>query len=237
VNKLLTTIPEDNPALIDLFARHDAASADLREFLTRQPNLPKFVRVDFAKGERIGRVMTWPRNPNPRSCFPQQSAAVRVEPGQPGKPGRAVLDRFATDARFKLWESEGLVMVAIDGKWGFADAVTGRIVIEPKFDRAENFSEGLAVVIVDGNYGYADKAGSFVVKPRFQWGYAFAGGRAAVKEGGKFGLIDAKGSWVKEPTYEMIDPSGSGWMATTFDGQEGMLDDRGEIISPKKQTP
>jgi hypothetical protein len=228
--KLLAAMPEDELVLIDLFARDDAASAGLRAFLGRRADLPTFVRVDYAKGERIGHVMTVPRERNPAVCFPQRAMVARVEPG-----GRADLTRFATHPKYQLWDAEGLVMLCIDGKWGFADAVSGRIVIEPRFDRAQNFSGGLAVVIANGKYGYVDKLGKVVVPAKFDWGYAFAGGIAAVRLGDKYGLIDVNGRWIKEPTYKRIEPWGHGWRAETFDDLEGMLDANGKLISPAKR--
>jgi hypothetical protein len=233
--KLLAGMPADDLALIDLFARDDATSAGLRASLGRRTDLPPFVRVDYAKGERVGRALAYPRNPDPTECFPQRLPVVRVEPGaKHGDAGRAVFDRFANDPVLKLWESEGLVMVVIDEKWGFADAVNGRVVIEPQFDYANNFAGGRAVVAVGEKYGYVDKAGRLLVRPQFEWGYAFSKGMAAVKQNGKFGLIDADGRWVKEPTYKRIDPWVDGWKGWTFDGMEGMLDAKGEIVSPKR---
>jgi hypothetical protein len=233
--KLLAGMPADDLALIDLFARDDAASVGLRASLGRRADLPPFVRLDYAKGERVGHVMAYPRNPDPTECFPQRLPVVRVEPGtKAGEPGRAVFDRFANDPVLKLWESEGLVMVVVDEKWGFADAVNGRVVIKPQFDYANNFADGRAVVTVGGKYGYVDKAGQLVVRPQFEWAYAFSKGIAGVKRDGKFGLIDADGRWVKEPTYKMIDPWADGWKGWTFDGMEGMLDAKGEMVSPTR---
>jgi hypothetical protein len=46
---------------------------------------------------------------------------------------------------------------------------TGKIVIQPKFDAAEDFSSGLAQVRIGdwetGKYGYIDKTGKYVWKP------------------------------------------------------------------------
>jgi len=228
--RLLAAMPADDLALIDLFARDDAASADLRAFLSRQPDLPKFIRVNYARGERIGRVMTWPRVVDPKLCFPQGATVVRVEAG-----GRAAIERVANDPHDRLWDAEGLVVLGISDKWGFADAATGRITIEPRFDLAQNFSEGRAVVVTNHKYGFVDKEGKLVVPTMFEWAYAFSHGTSAVQVDGKFGLIDRDGHWIKKPTYERIDPHTDGWWAQTSDHWEGMLDARGELISPVKR--
>jgi hypothetical protein len=225
---LLESMPVNDLALIDLFARADAESNALRAFLGGRPDLPQFVRVNYAKGERIGHVMTWPRQVDPTACFPQRLAVVRVE------LERVALDSVKADPDYRLWEAEGLVILVIGDKYGFADAATGRVVIEPRFSDAQNFSDNRAVIVLDDKYGYIDKTGKLIVPATFDWGYAFQKGTAAVKQHGKFGLIDVEGRWVKEPTYKLIDPAGTGWRAWTFDGLEGTLDAKGEMISPMK---
>jgi len=232
--RLLAALPSNDLALIDLFARHDAASDKLRASLLKRADLPKFVRVDYAKGERIGAVMTLPRIQDPKLCFPQSLMVVRIDPGKPGDAGRAVIDRFAADPERMLWQSEGLAIIVIDHKWGFIDATTGRIVIPPKFDHAQNFAGERAAIVLDHKYGYVDKSGKLVIPPQFDWGYSFSHGMAGVSVGKKSGLIDTSGRWIKEPTYKQIDPWADGWKAWTFDDMEGLLDKKGELISPIK---
>lgn len=84
--------------------------------------------------------------------------------------------RWSRDLRF----SEGLACVDIDGKYGYIDK-TGKIVIEPQFSRAENFSNGLALFSDGkGGLGYIDKKGKVVIKPKYEWAKSFSEGLAAV---------------------------------------------------------
>src|SRR2546421_11859187 len=54
-----------------------------------------------------------------------------------------------------------------NGKWGYIDG-TGKVVIEPRFSWAEEFSEGLAAFEnEDGKYGYIDETGKVVIEPKF----------------------------------------------------------------------
>ena len=48
-----------------------------------------------------------------------------------------------------------LSKIYIDNKVGFIDS-TGKIIIEPKFNNALEFSEGLASARITGKYGYID---------------------------------------------------------------------------------
>ncbi|MBA3243091.1 MAG: WG repeat-containing protein [Acidobacteria bacterium] len=60
---------------------------------------------------------------------------------------------------------EGLAPVEIKSKWGYIDK-TGRVVIEPKFSEAYDFSGGIAMVILPGGkMGYIDKTGKYVWRP------------------------------------------------------------------------
>ena len=57
-----------------------------------------------------------------------------------------------------------LFPIVKDDKWGFID-VTGRLVIEPRFDSAWQFGDGVAKVKVNGKRGYIDKTGKYIWKP------------------------------------------------------------------------
>lgn len=72
-------------------------------------------------------------------------------------------------------QSEGLIRVEINGKWGYVDT-KGKMIIEPQFSTAGGFSDGLAVVGIgdDRNLqsyraGVIDKKGKFVINPQFSW--------------------------------------------------------------------
>ncbi len=68
-----------------------------------------------------------------------------------------------------------LFIIKQAGKLGYIDKA-GKVVVEPQFDRAENFSEGLAAVRVGGRRGtcgYIDKTGKFAINPQFDDARAF----------------------------------------------------------------
>ena len=77
------------------------------------------------------------------------------------------------------------------GKYGYIDQ-TGKIIIYPQFDYAEDFSEGLAVVAVRvedrWKFGFIDKKGEMVIRPKFINAHEFSDGLAMV-------IIDSIGGW------------------------------------------
>jgi hypothetical protein len=66
--------------------------------------------------------------------------------------------------------SEGLASVRIvtpdTHRVGYIDS-SGRVVIQPQFDYADDFSEGLAAVTIGTKSGYIDKTGKIAIKSQF----------------------------------------------------------------------
>src|SRR4051812_14853451 len=88
-----------------------------------------------------------------------------------------------------------------NGKWGYID-VSGKIVIEPRFAWAEEFSEGLAAFEnEDGKHGYIDETGKVVIEPVFDNWTEFSEGLAAVSVNFEWGYIDKTGKWVIQPQF------------------------------------
>jgi WG containing repeat len=82
---------------------------------------------------------------------------------------------------------------------GYIDE-TGKIVIEPRFDEAHDFSEGLAYVQSQNLKGFIDRSGRLIIRfPKNMWarlepfGYGFHEGRAAVVLDGETAFIDRTG--------------------------------------------
>jgi WG containing repeat len=61
-------------------------------------------------------------------------------------------------------ESRAAFSGGASGKWGYLDE-TGKVVIEPQFDKAGDFESGLAQVEVQGRFGYIDRDGQYVWNP------------------------------------------------------------------------
>lgn len=100
---------------------------------------------------------------------------------------------------------EGLAKY-FDGRWGFINPA-GEVVIEPRFNDAEDFSEEFAVVrgSANGLFGYITRRGEMALPYKFYWASSFHEGLAAVQiTKGYFGFIDntgrvicAKKAWIE----------------------------------------
>jgi hypothetical protein len=80
--------------------------------------------------------------------------------------------------------------------FGYMDD-SGKIVIQPQFSEAGNFSQGLARVMPakKSNWGFIDHTGKVVIPPTFAQAQDFSDGLAAVLDGDKWGFIDKTGAW------------------------------------------
>ncbi|MHC4200683.1 MAG: WG repeat-containing protein, partial [Planctomycetota bacterium] len=97
---------------------------------------------------------------------------------------------------------------------GYIDS-TGKVVIEPRFDKGRCFTEGLACVNIGGlaanmvswgeryrggKWGYVDKTGQIVIRPQFDIAESFRGGLARVDVGGR-----RVSGGVKNPSDHYVD--------------------------------
>lgn len=129
-----------------------------------------------------------------------------------------------------------------DGLYGYKD-ISGKVIIEPKFTWAGEFSEGLAAAaimdpVLGERYGFIDPTGNYVIEPIYQKADAFVGGLAPVFQDWKAGFIDKKGNVVIPMIYSgagcfseglaaVFDPEGKGW---------GFLDPKGNLVIPYRYS-
>lgn len=106
---------------------------------------------------------------------------------------------------------DSLAVFSKDGKRGYFNVNTGRIVVEPTYKHAWIFSEGLAGVVKNDMVGFINQKGEVVIE--FQYPYrgnslvdfVFHDGRCVVaNEEQRIGAIDTLGHWVIEPEYDFV---------------------------------
>jgi WG containing repeat len=96
-----------------------------------------------------------------------------------------------------------------NGLYGFKNSY-GEIVINPKYDFADNSSEGLASVYIDGKYGYIDSKDNLIIENKYAYAQSFTNGLAIVDfEDGKAGIVDKNGSEIfstdKYKLFQIVD--------------------------------
>jgi len=124
----------------------------------------------------------------------------------------------------------GLFHMIQNGKYGYIDS-KGKIVIQPQFDEADEFSEGLAPVRVGDKWGYIDPTGRIVIKPQYGRVGEFSEGLAAVSvPGGKEGYMDRAQRIVIQPQFDKAWPFVGGLARVKIGDKVGYIDKKGNYI-------
>ena len=123
-----------------------------------------------------------------------------------------------------------------DGKRGFYNLNTDKVLVTATYTHAWFFSDGLAAVEKDGKIGFINMKGALVIPHQFihrtndRPNIYFENGLCVMANGnGQIGVINRKGEWVVKPQYEKIDLKESGIFATAAHSKL-LLSNKGEII-------
>jgi YARHG domain/WG containing repeat len=135
----------------------------------------------------------------------------------------------------KAYEAIVLFLVEQDSKYGYIDK-TGKIVIEPQFEDAEDFSEGLASIKIDGKYGYIDKTGKIIIESQFDMAVKFSEGLGRVGYGRDLsskrqGFINKSGKFVINPVFEAASDFSEGWAGVILNEKSYLIDKSGNYFN------
>lgn len=166
---------------------------------------------------------------NTGSCFPDQSARVRLV------DEKVLLSDLSLYPNLSADLSEGLVSFKKGQSWGACDR-SGRVVIAPQFESLFGFYDGLAAAAQGGKFGFIDRTGHWVIKPAYDARYigSFVGAACPVQIGGKKAVINRKGDFLWEPGLLIAEVQGGGILIHTPAGQIGFLDHSGSLIPEGK---
>lgn len=152
--------------------------------------------------------------------------------------GERTLDHV--DQICKPYGNDSLAWFKRGDKRGYFNMHTGKLAVEPKYERAWVFSDGLACVDDVGKVVFIDGSGKTVIDTG-QWyvygmdGYMFHGGYCVINsnDGDKYGLMDKTGKLVLPTEYESIDPVADYkyWRIET-DSCCGVLDKDMNVVFP-----
>ncbi len=132
--------------------------------------------------------------------------------------------------------SDGLAAVRMNGgKFGYID-VSGKKVIEARFDDANSFSEGIAAVKVGEYWGFIDHAGRMVIEPKFEQA-PYSWPRMEFREGlsvafskGKWGYVDSDGNFSMPAEFDDVSPFSHGRASVRIGEEWFTIDRSGRIL-------
>ncbi len=121
---------------------------------------------------------------------------------------------------------------SLEGKYGYLDA-TGKRVIEPSLDIADDFENNRAIVSVNNRYGLIDRTGKWIVPNEYDFFYDLGDGYYQTKtEDGKTGVIDSLGNVILEPAFDEVFHIQKPYFTVEKDGLNGCYDLKGKEIYP-----
>lgn len=145
----------------------------------------------------------------------------------------SILDRrdLAAGGRYSFVGQcvEGLVMVRLNGCYGFVDEQF-RMVVQAVWDDVGEVAEGLIAVKRGDKWGFIDTSGRVVVDCVFDEVDSFSEGKAAVAVDGQYGYIDQTGETVIPFRFDDAWGFYSARAAVKIDDQYGYIDDSGQIV-------
>lgn len=146
--------------------------------------------------------------------------------------------------------AEARIAIKKDNKWGFIGS-DGRIVIEPIYEKAENFFNGYSKVKQGGKWGLIDKAGNITVEPQFEkltlrlWGTPPDNALALFQKNNTIGFLDSNGEIMfkgpienfklssehtgTEVQYSILNTLGN-YLIYTEEGKYGIKSITGEVV-------
>jgi hypothetical protein len=113
--------------------------------------------------------------------------------------------------------------------YGYIDQ-HGKLVIQPQFENAKDFSEARARVLLQGKWGFIDRTGTVVIQPRFYEAEDFSEGLAPVAIGGKWGYIDKQGGTVIPLRFDRAERFAGGRAAVEVSEKWAYIDTKGKYI-------
>ena len=132
---------------------------------------------------------------------------------------------------------EPVIFITENEKLGFKNPDTNEIVIEPKYDYAEDFVDGLAAVELDGKWGLIDETEKEVVPIIYDlfWGHIeVIDGFVVAKLNGKWGIVDINSGGKFVPfLYDEIDIIHFWYISVVkLNGKYGFIDRTGKVVVP-----
>ncbi|MCO6498206.1 MAG: WG repeat-containing protein [Chitinophagaceae bacterium] len=132
-----------------------------------------------------------------------------------------------------------------NGKWGFRDMESDKVVIQSKYDEIGfSFMNGLCRVKVKDKFGFINKKGEMVIPAEYDVVGDFSQGLAFVNKGrreatedeayvpGLYGFVDTTGKLVVPLKYSYAVSFNEGRALVELDEKIGFIDTTGRLVIP-----
>lgn len=149
----------------------------------------------------------------------------------------SALNMAAIPAKYQFADRhyQGLARIQQNGKWGFI-AFSGKEIVSPMYDDAQNMKDSLAAVKLNDKWGYIDRTGTVVIPFQYAIATSFNEDRAAVFNGEYWGFINKKGYLGIDYIFgydENVYPQFKGGLANVkFREKYGYIGPLGQILIP-----
>ena len=140
-----------------------------------------------------------------------------------------------TEYAFARPLTNGVAMVACEGKWGALDA-KGRTLIPCRYDAVsflENTDQQVIKVYRETErFGLIDTLGRLAVDLQYEEIGRYAEGRLAVQRRNKWGFVDARGREVIPCRFQAVQAFSEGVAAVKLNNKWGYIDKQGSTVLP-----
>ncbi|HET6993185.1 MAG TPA: WG repeat-containing protein [Bacteroidia bacterium] len=188
--------------------------------------------------DRNGKIVIQPVY-NYCDAFSEGLAIVSPKDGKASiidKTGKVLVEDLGPGAGFYRFYNGLARCRNEDGNYGFLDA-TGKRVIPPYLDVAEDFSHNRAIVGINNRYGLIDRTGKFVVPNDYDFFYDLEDGYYQTKDvEGNAGVVDSLGNEILKPVYSEVYHLQKNYFTVEKDGLNGCYSLSGKEIFPPKSS-
>lgn len=132
-----------------------------------------------------------------------------------------------------LPESEGLIGIKKDGRYGFID-VQGRLRIANRYEGIKGFHNTMAAVKLLNKWGFVNHEEKLVVQPVYDEVTSFRNGIAIVRFQEKYGLLNTSGILVLPTRYDSVALLPTNRFFLLAEEKFGLADTDGRLIAPPK---
>lgn len=118
--------------------------------------------------------------------------------------------------------------------YGYKDSLTGKIILPPQFDFAEQYFEGLGMVTMDGKNGFVNTAGKLIIPCKYDFALNCKEGMVCVELDKKYGYYNNKGVLVIPLKFAFAWDFCQGLARADINGKMGFINKTGQFVIPAK---